>query len=59
MNENEEKILVLKSRIAAYKDQLILLCDIDYYNCCDMIDQLERELKELEQGKDEKNIIEN
>lgn len=50
---NKEKgIEILKLRIEDYKSQLPLLCDEDYYNCCNMIEQLELQLKELQ--KDDK-----
>ncbi len=44
----QEQILILKWRIKAYEDQLPLLCDEDYYHCCDMIEQLQLQLNELE-----------
>lgn len=57
----DKEIEILKLRIEDYKSQLPLLCDEDYYNCCNMIEQLELQLKELEKdvkvlgGSDENN----
>lgn len=49
----EKEIIILKSKIKDYKNQLPLLCDEDYYHYCDMIEQLELELKKLIVESDE------
>ncbi len=43
----EEKIELLEYRILKLKSELPMLCDSDYYNQCNLIEQLEEELKEL------------
>ncbi len=43
----EQEIAILELRIKAYESQLPLLCDEDYYNYCNMIQQLELQIKEL------------
>ena len=39
--------LILKEKIRQLYNELPLLCDEDYYNACNMIEQLELQLKEL------------
>jgi len=46
----EEQIELLEYRILKLKQELPMLCDSDYYNQCDLIEQLEIELQELEYG---------
>lgn len=43
MSERE----LIKYKISELKVQLPLLCDEDYYNCCNEIQQLEIELERL------------
>lgn len=43
----EEKIELLEYRILKLENELPMLCDSDYYNQCDLIEQLEKELKIL------------
>jgi len=45
-----EIIELLEYRILKLKQELPMLCDSDYYNQCDLIEQLEIELQELEYG---------
>lgn len=47
----ELKILELEQQIQQLKNELCMLCDSDYYNQCDLIEQLEIELQEL-RGED-------
>ncbi len=44
---NEEEIELLEYRILKLKNELPMLCDSDYYNQCDLIEQLEIKLKKL------------
>ena len=44
----ELKILELEQQIQQLKKELCMLCDSDYYKQCDLIEQLELELKEVE-----------
>lgn len=48
---NEEQIELLEHRILKLKQELPMLCDSDYYNQCDLIEQLEQELEDL-RGKE-------
>ena len=43
----QEEIELLEYRILKLKNELPMLCDSDYYNQCDLIEQLERELEEI------------
>lgn len=47
----EEQIELLEYRILKLEQELPFLCDSDYYNQCDLIEQLERELEDL-RGED-------
>lgn len=47
----EEQIELLEYRILKLKNELPMLCDSDYYNQCDLIEQLEQELENL-RGED-------
>ena len=42
------KIELLEYKILKLKQDLPMLCDSDYYNQCDLIEQYEIELKDLE-----------
>ena len=54
MNE-KEKIELLEYRILKLEQELPMLCDSDYYNQCDLIEQLKEELKKLKgEQKDER-----
>lgn len=44
------KIEQLKLQILGYKNQLSMLCDEDYYHCCDMIEQLKLQIELLEKS---------
>ena len=43
----ELKILELEQQIQQLKNELCMLCDSDYYKQCNLIEQLEIQLKEL------------
>jgi len=43
----EEQIELLEYKISKLESELPMLCDSDYYNQCDLIEQLKNELKEL------------
>lgn len=43
----EQEIAILELRKKDYENQLSILCDEDYYHCCDMIQQLELQIQEL------------
>ena len=43
----KEKIELLEYRILKLESELPMLCDSDYYNQCNLIEQLKEELKEL------------
>ena len=43
----EEEIELLEYRILKLESELPMLCDSDYYNQCDLIEQLKQELKIL------------
>ena len=47
----EEEIELLENEIIKLKNELPMLCDEDYYNQCNKIEQLEIELQRL-RGKD-------
>ena len=46
MNKKEQ-IELLEYKISKLESELPMLCDSDYYNQCDLIEQLKNELKEL------------
>jgi hypothetical protein len=50
----ELEIIELEQQIQQLKNELCMLCDSDYYNQCDLIEQLEIQLKIL-RGKDNGN----
>ena len=43
----EEEIELLEYRILKLNQELPFLCDSDYYNQCDLIEQLEMQLEKL------------
>ena len=43
----QEQIELLEYKILKLEQELPMLCDSDYYNQCDLIEQLKNELKEL------------
>ena len=45
----EEQIKLLEYKILKLEQELSLLCDSDYYNQCNLIEQLEYELKQLKE----------
>ena len=45
--KKEEQIELLEYRILKLENELPMLCDSDYYNQCDLIEQLKEELKQL------------
>lgn len=49
--EKEIKILYIKSKIEELESELYMLCDEDYYNQCDLIEQYKLQLEELEKDK--------
>ena len=57
MMSKEEKIELLEYRILKLTNELPMLCDSDYYNQCDLIEQLKMQLDELK--GDEKDMIDN
>lgn len=49
---------ILKLKIIELKQKLPMLCDSDYYKYCDLLQQYELELQEIEEkGEDNENII--
>lgn len=48
--EKEIEILYIKSKIEELESELYMLCDSDYYNQCDLIEQYKLQLEELERG---------
>ena len=48
MDSKELRILYLKQKIKELKNELCILCDNDYYNQCDLIEQYKMELEDLE-----------
>ena len=44
----EEQIELLEYKILQLKQELPMLCDSDYYNQCDLIEQYKIELERLE-----------
>lgn len=48
MNSKELRILYLKQKIKELENELSMLCDSDYYNQCDLIEQYQQELNNLE-----------
>ena len=48
MNSKELRILYLKQKIKELENELPTLCDSDYYNQCDLIEQYRQELNNLE-----------
>ena len=48
MNSKELRILYLKQKIQELKEELPMLCDSDYYDQCDLIEQYKQELNNLE-----------
>ncbi len=48
MNSKESRILYLKQKIKELENELCMLCDNDYYNQCDLIEQYKMELEDLE-----------
>lgn len=51
---NNEEIELLEYRILKLKQELPMLCDSDYYNQCNLIEQLEIQLRQL-RGNDNEN----
>lgn len=49
----EERIELLEYRILELKNELPMLCDFDYYNQCNLIEQLEQELEDLRSENDD------
>ena len=47
------KEVILKIKIKQLSSELPLLCDEDYYNACDLIEQLELELQKLKDSDKE------
>ena len=46
--KKEEQIEILEYKILKLKQELPMLCDSDYYNQCDLIEQYEIELGKFE-----------
>lgn len=53
MNSKELRILYLKQKIKELENELPMLCDSDYYNQCDLIEQCKIELEDLEKKESE------
>ena len=49
--EIEIEILYIKNKIEELESELYMLCDSDYYNQCDLIEQYKLQLEELEKEK--------
>ena len=49
--DKELKILYIKSKIEELESELYMLCDTDYYNQCNLIEQYKLQLEELEKEK--------
>lgn len=49
--EEKKEIELLEYKILKLKNELPMLCDSDYYNQCNLIEQLERQLEKLKEIK--------
>lgn len=49
--DKELEILYMKSKIEELESELYMLCDSDYYNQCDLIEQYKLQSEELEKDK--------
>lgn len=49
--EEKKEIELLEYKILKLKNELSMLCDSDYYNQCDLIEQLEIQLEKLKEIK--------
>ena len=47
----KEEIELLEYRILKMESELPMLCDSDYYNQCDLIEQLKEKLQKLKEGE--------
>ena len=45
--------LILKAKIEQLNSEIPLLCDEDYYNACDLINQLEMQLQKLKDKEEQ------
>ena len=49
--EKEIEILYIKNKIEELESKLYMLCDSDYYNQCNLIEQYKLQLEKLEKEK--------